>query len=100
MLSGETINASEDFFDRERESIGFAEPLNTGVAVTSPEQGRQLTIAIESLVVHFCDNDVLVAGKQFDQSIGQRVDVAQVNARDAASGFHAALDRRPDRTVG
>src|SRR5207302_3092988 len=50
-------NAVQNFFDPKSKAVGFGKAFDLRFAVTRPQNDRELAEAINSLVVHFHNND-------------------------------------------
>src|SRR6186997_2525573 len=79
------FHAGDDLADLEAEAVGFGDGLDAGVAEAGAEEGGELALAVEALVVDFGDDDVFVFGEHFLQTVRHGVHVAHGDA----AGFAA-----------
>ncbi|MFM1944076.1 MAG: hypothetical protein RI897_3058 [Verrucomicrobiota bacterium] len=86
------VDDGEQFSNFEREAVGFGDGFDFGVAVAGPEDSGQLAAAVEAFVIEFGDEDVVEAGEDFFEAVGQRVEVADMEAADFLAGGLGAVD--------
>ena len=93
-------NAFENFFHAEGEAVRFVGTFDLRFAVTCPENRGQLAETVETLVVHFDDDDAFEFREDFFEAVRQRVNVPQMERAGLLAMFTRKFHRVVDRPVG
>src|ERR1044072_1448810 len=87
--------AAQNFFHPKGESVGLGEACDFRIAVAGPQDRGELTVAIDSLVVHLNRDDTFEFLENFVQTVRQRMEMPQMQGAD----FFAVFARKHDRVV-
>src|SRR6185503_20032494 len=79
------VRALENVLHFPGQTVGLVNAPNLRIAIARPEQTGELAVAIQTLVIHFDDEDVIKPGENILQTRRQRADVTDVNGRDTVA---------------
>src|SRR6266568_4466037 len=87
------LGAFEDFLDLPSEAIGLVDATNLGITKARAEQAGELAVTVKALIIHLYNADGIEPGENVFQSWRQRVQVLEMQRRNAVAGSTGTVHR-------
>src|SRR5438128_12111459 len=79
--------AVQNFFHPERQPVGLGEARDFWFAISRAQDGAELAVAVNALVVHLDRHDALELREDFLESVRQRMHMTQVQSAAFLAAF-------------
>ena len=75
-------DAFQNFFHAEGQTVGLGEAFDLRLAIAGAEDGGELAVAVNALVVHLDDDDALEFGEDLFDAVRQRMEMTEMDGAD------------------